>query len=212
MSASARRQTTGDEISYFAWQQHLCFGHSLRTRRAFPASHQERLFHPLRNNLATGDSIQLLARRTDDKRNLEFLDAVTNRNQFAGTPKKTILLDRSYRLLQSFHVSLIIPRLHVESDDRLRKKKMSIKMWNDATLIATFAAGLAFPAFFALYSATRSALIRSASASSSSSDPKRSTSSSSSAAAAAGAAPETKASPAVLVPDRDACSAAYDLM
>ena len=68
------------------------------------------------------------------------------------------------------------------------------------------------PAFLALYSATRSALTRSASASSSSSDPKRSMSSSSSAAAAGAALPAAKASPAVLLPGREVCSAAYELM
>jgi hypothetical protein len=73
---------------------------------------------------------------------------------------------------------------------------------------------LGLPAFFLVYSATRSALSFSASASSSSSLPKRSTSSSSSAAAAAGAdeAPPRNDSPAVLEPESDANSAVYDLI
>ena len=74
----------------------------------------------------------------------------------------------------------------------------------------TLAATLGLFAFFALYAATRSALMRSASASSSSSEPKRSTSSSSSSSAfssAAAEAPLRKASPAALEPERDSNSA-----
>lgn len=62
-------------------------------------------------------------------------------------------------------------------------------------------------AFFALYAATRSALMRSASSSTSSSEPKRSTSSSSSSAGAL-----RNASPALLEPESESCSDAYDLM
>jgi hypothetical protein len=82
----------------------------------------------------------------------------------------------------------------------------------------TLAVVFGLSAFFALYAATRSALMRSASASSSSSSPKRSTSSSSSASFAAGAdaaaapLPERNASPAELEPDRFANSASKDLM
>ena len=78
-------------------------------------------------------------------------------------------------------------------------------------MINTLAAGFVLFAFFALYAATRSALMRSASASSSSSEPNKSTSSSSSSALGA-AAEVRKASPAVLDPGSEPCSAAYDLI
>ena len=77
-------------------------------------------------------------------------------------------------------------------------------------LVHTLAMVFGLLAFFSLYAAIRSALTLSASASTSSSDPKRSISSSSASASAAGAeaSPPRKASPAVLDPGRDSCSAA----
>lgn len=77
---------------------------------------------------------------------------------------------------------------------------------------STLAAGFVLRAFFALYSATRAALMRSASASSSSSEPNRSMSSSAASAAGAAADEAMKASPALLDPGSVPCSAAYDLM
>lgn len=44
---------------------------------------------------------------------------VANRDKLASTPDKTVLLNTPHALLKSLHVSLVIPRLDLESDDRL---------------------------------------------------------------------------------------------
>ena len=62
------------------------------------------------------------AKRTDDQGNLELLDTEANFDKFRRTPNETILPDRTYVLLQFFHVRLIIPRLHFERHDGLHKR------------------------------------------------------------------------------------------
>lgn len=44
---------------------------------------------------------------------------VANRDKLARTPDKTVLLNSPHTVLKSLHVSLVIPRLDLESDNRL---------------------------------------------------------------------------------------------
>ena len=150
--------------------------------------------------------------RTDDKGDLELLDTVADSDELARTPNQAVLLNGAHGLLELDHVGLIVPRLDLERHDGLQARaQITILNTLDRNDIRkrerTFATVFGFAAFFAVYAATRSALMRSASSSTSSSEPKRSTSSSSSSAAAGAAAELMKASPAVLEPDRESNSA-----
>ena len=61
--------------------------------------------------------------RTNDNSDLKFLDTVTNSNKFACTPNKTLHLNGTDTLFQFSHIGLIVPRFHVESDNRLHQNK-----------------------------------------------------------------------------------------
>lgn len=50
---------------------------------------------------------------------LELGDTVANWYKLGETPDETILLNGSDSCLESLHVGLIVPRLDLESDDRL---------------------------------------------------------------------------------------------
>ena len=56
---------------------------------------------------------------TNDEGDLELANTVADGDKFRGTPNKTILLDRTDRLLKLGHVGLIIPGLHLEGDNGL---------------------------------------------------------------------------------------------
>lgn len=60
-----------------------------------------------------------MRRRTNDESDLELLDTKANSDKLRGTPNKTLLLDGPDAVLKSLHVGLIIPRLHLEGNDRL---------------------------------------------------------------------------------------------
>lgn len=94
---------------------------------------------------------------------LELLDTKADGDELGSTPDKAVLVNSPHVLFKLSQVRLM----------PMASSRVTID----------FAAGLALPAFFLLYSAKRSSLIFAASASSSSSsEPKRSTSSSSSSA------------------------------
>ena len=44
---------------------------------------------------------------------LQLLDAITDGDQLAGSPQKTVLLDALHVLEHLVHVSLIVPRLRM---------------------------------------------------------------------------------------------------
>jgi len=55
----------------------------------------------------------------NDHVDLELLDTEADSNKLAATPDETFLLDRTDALLELGHVSLVIPGLHLESNNRL---------------------------------------------------------------------------------------------
>lgn len=59
-------------------------------------------------------------RRTNDKRDLELANTISDGHELAGTPYKTRHLNRAHRVFQCFHICLIIPRLDLKGDDRLQ--------------------------------------------------------------------------------------------
>lgn len=50
---------------------------------------------------------------------MELGDTITDRDELGRTPNETVLLDLSQTVLESLHVSLVIPRLDVKGDDGL---------------------------------------------------------------------------------------------
>ena len=58
----------------------------------------------------------------DDEGNLELLDTVADGDELGRTPDETVLFDATDGLLESSHVGLIVPGLHLESDDGLYKR------------------------------------------------------------------------------------------
>merc|ERR1712044_142854 len=54
----------------------------------------------------------------DDARDLELLDAVTDSDEFAGTPEETVHGDRSNALFKFFEWGLIVPGFDIENDVR----------------------------------------------------------------------------------------------
>lgn len=73
--------------------------------------------------LELGDLVLELVERDelvlDDDGHLELLDTVTDRDELRETPNESGLLDRTDRLFEFGHVRLVVPRLDVESDERL---------------------------------------------------------------------------------------------
>ena len=68
-----------------------------------------------------GGQLQFLSKGlTDDNGNLELLDTVADGDELAGTPHETLHLDRTHRLLELRHVSLVVPRLDLEGNKRLK--------------------------------------------------------------------------------------------
>ena len=62
---------------------------------------------------------------TDNEGDLELADTVANGDKLGSTPDETGLLDGTNGRLKGNHVGLVIPRLDIESNDRLeigRKK------------------------------------------------------------------------------------------
>jgi uncharacterized membrane protein YgcG len=157
----------------------------------------------------------------DNERDLELGNAVSDGDQLGGAPDETLLLNGAHGFLELLHVGLVVPRLDLHGDHGLGALgEVDVKTWHLSR--HTFAVVFGLFAFFSLYAATRSALMRSASSSTSSSEPKRSTSSSSSSSfftgaagsdeAAGAALPPRKDSPAVLEPGRFANSDSKLLM
>lgn len=56
---------------------------------------------------------------TDDKGDLELLNAKADRDQGGGTPYEAVLLDGSDTFFQELHVRFVVPRLDVKSNDGL---------------------------------------------------------------------------------------------
>ena len=65
---------------------------------------------------------------TDDESDLELLDTVNDGDELAGTPDETLHLNAAHRLLKFGHVGLVIPGLHLEGDDRLKRRKKLSKV------------------------------------------------------------------------------------
>ena len=53
---------------------------------------------------------------------LQLLDAIPDRNQLVPTPHQSVHLDRQYALGQLRHVGLVVPWLHVECHNTLRRR------------------------------------------------------------------------------------------
>lgn len=60
-------------------------------------------------------------RLTNDDGDLELLDTIADGDKLAGTPDEALHLDRAHLLLELGHVGLVVPRLHLEGDDRLKE-------------------------------------------------------------------------------------------
>lgn len=75
--------------------------------------------------LELGDLLLELVKRDllvlDDESDLELLDTVADGDELGRAPDEAVLLDATDRLLESSHVGLIVPRLHLESNDGLYK-------------------------------------------------------------------------------------------
>ena len=96
-----------------------------------------------------GGQLQFLSKGlTDDNSNLELLDTVADGDELAGTPHETLHLDRTHRLLELRHVSLVVPRLDLEGNKRL--KIMSDDTIGKKMMKYTLAAVFGLRAFFAL--------------------------------------------------------------
>ena len=85
---------------------------------------------------------------TDDNGNLELLDTVTDGDKLAGTPDEALHLNRAHRLFELRHVGLVVPRLDLECNNRL--KRMSEDMVEKKRMERTLAAVFGLRAFFAL--------------------------------------------------------------
>lgn len=112
------------KLTYFAWRQYQSSGRSPQTLRPSLEARQEKQVRPLDTgyipDLVTADNLgNEEMYRTDDKSDLEFLDTITNGDEFASTPDETGHLDGTNALLELSHIGLIIPRLHLEGDNRL---------------------------------------------------------------------------------------------
>ena len=96
--------------------------------------------------MRNADNLPMVS-RTDDKSDLELLDTVADGDELARTPHETLHLDRTHRLLELRHVSLVVPRLDLEGNKRLQiMSDDTIGKMMKYTLAAVF--GLR--AFFAL--------------------------------------------------------------
>lgn len=67
---------------------------------------------------------EVIEGHTNDKSDLELLDTVTDRNKLASTPQETFLLYGTNTSLEGDHISLVIPRLNVQGNDRLWKVEL----------------------------------------------------------------------------------------
>lgn len=57
--------------------------------------------------------------RTNDESDLQLLDTIADSDKLARTPYEALHLDRSDRFFQSLHIRLVVPRLDLQSDNRL---------------------------------------------------------------------------------------------
>ena len=62
----------------------------------------------------------------NDKGDLKLVHTVTDGHKLAGTPDKTVHFNSADLLLEGGHVSFIIPRLHVESDNTLSRRTWAL--------------------------------------------------------------------------------------
>ena len=88
------------------------------------------------------------SQQTNDDVDLELPDSISDGDELAATPDQSWLLNATNRLLKSLHIGLIIPRLHVESDDGLFPDSQS----NSPRTLkeSTLAIVLGLPAFLTL--------------------------------------------------------------
>ena len=84
----------------------------------------------------------------NDERDLELADTVADGDELGRTPDETLLLDPADLLLERLHVGLVVPRLDLAGNKRLRI--MSDDTIGKKMMKYTLAAVFGLRAFFAL--------------------------------------------------------------
>ena len=56
---------------------------------------------------------------TNNKRDLQLLDAISDGDELAATPHQSLLFNTPHRFLQLDHISFVVPRFDFQRNDRL---------------------------------------------------------------------------------------------